>query len=166
MNSKIYWLTFVFLLLSLAGCGAAEDTPSDDRGTKELSPVTENTKISDVINEPLFNGYGRLIFPANTSYYSGDTLGNLSLTWYSNIKPARTVEIVNYMREQVAAGNQIFYRIYSDEEISADSRKADTGVFFFRGNSERPDQKRGLHAVGPALTPPACRPFAVCSDAR
>lgn len=92
--------------------------------------VTESTKISDVINNPLFGNYGRFIFPLNSSYYSGNTLGNLRLTWYSNIKPARTVEIINYMMSQVQQGNKIFYRIYPDN----DPRSNQTGLFFFRGN--------------------------------
>ena len=90
----------------------------------------ENTKISDLINNPLFGDYGRLIFPLNTRYYSGDTLGNLRLTWYTNIKPSRTVEIINYMLAQVQHGNKIFYRIYPEN----DSRYESTGLFFFRGN--------------------------------
>ena len=94
--------------------------------------VNENTKISDVINNSLFSDYGRLIFPLNSSYYSGDTLGNLSLTWYSNIKLAKTVEIVNYMLSQVQEGNKIFYRIYPEN----DSRCDNTGLFFFRGNKD------------------------------
>ncbi|MBQ6773164.1 MAG: alpha/beta hydrolase [Synergistaceae bacterium] len=94
--------------------------------------VNENTKIADVINNSLFSGYGRLIFPLNSSYYSGDTLGNLRLTWYSNIKPSRTVEIINYMLAQVQNGNKIFYRIYPEN----DSRYESTGLFFFRGNKD------------------------------
>ncbi len=40
----------------------------------------------------------------------------------------------NYMREKADAGEQIFYRIYTDAEIAADPWKADTGLFFFKGN--------------------------------
>ena len=98
--------------------------------TASEQQATETTKISDVINNPLFENYGRLIFPTNTSYYGGDTLENLSLTWYSNIKPARTVEIVNYMLSQAQQGKKIFYSIYPKN----DSRAKNTGLFFFRGN--------------------------------
>lgn len=42
-------------------------------------PYTMNTKISDVISDPLFGDYGRLIFPVNSGYYSGDTLGGASV---------------------------------------------------------------------------------------
>ena len=95
---------------------------------------TANTSISDVINDPVFGNFGRMIFPVNSGYYSGSTLGNLSLTWYSHINVAHTVEICNYFKAQTLAGNQVFYDIYTDAEKAADPRKADTGLFFFRGN--------------------------------
>ncbi len=77
---------------------------------------------------PLFGDFGGLLFPVDSGYWGGDTLRNLSLAWYSHIRPARTVGIVNVLREQASAGNRIFYRIYSEEEMRADPRKADTGL--------------------------------------
>ena len=47
----------------------------------------------------------------------------------------KTVEIVNYMKNQVESGNRIFYNIYSEDEMQADPEKRDTGLFFFRGNA-------------------------------
>ena len=44
------------------------------------------------------------------------------------------MEIVNYFEDQTLQGNQVFYDIYTEEEKAADPRKADTGLFFFRGN--------------------------------
>jgi hypothetical protein len=38
------------------------------------------------------------------------------------------------MKDEVQAGNTIFYDIYSEEEKLADPEKEDTGLFFFRGN--------------------------------
>lgn len=98
------------------------------------NPYTINTLISDVANEPIFENYGRLIFPVDSGYYSGDTLGNLRLTWYNNIDPEKTVEITNYMKDHAAAGDSIFFDIYTDEEKAADPEKEDTGLFFFKGN--------------------------------
>ena len=94
----------------------------------------ESTRLDEVTSYPAFGDWGWMIFPVDTGYYSGSTLGSLRLTWYSNIQPAKTVEIVNYMREKADAGEQIFYRIYTDEEIAADPWKADTGLFFFKGH--------------------------------
>jgi len=97
-------------------------------------PYQQNTKISEVINDPAFGDFGRLLFPADAGYYSGDTLGELSLTWYGNINPERTVEIVNYMKNHVEAGEAVFYDIYTEEEKADDPAKENTGLFFFKGN--------------------------------
>src|SRR5699024_3570918 len=56
------------------------------------------------------------------------------LTWYNNVNPNRTVEIVNYLRERAQSGEQIFYDIYTEEEKEEDPDKENTGLFFFRGN--------------------------------
>ncbi|KUK32816.1 MAG: Esterase/lipase-like protein, partial [Thermotoga sp. 47_83] len=34
---------------------------------------TVNTKIEEVIKYPAFKDFGRLLFPTNKNYYSGDT---------------------------------------------------------------------------------------------
>lgn len=100
----------------------------------ESEPYTVDTEISTVINDPVFGEYGRLIFPVDEGYYSGDTLGELRLTWYSNIDSDKTVEIANYLRDHAEAGNTVFYDIYTDEEKAQDPEKEDTGLFFFKGN--------------------------------
>ncbi len=100
----------------------------------ESEPYTADTKISEVVNNPVFQDYGRLIFPTDAGYYSGDTLGELGLTWYSNINPDKTVEIANYMKSHAEAGETIFYDIYTEDEKAADPDKENTGLFFFKGN--------------------------------
>ena len=102
----------------------------------EAEPMNwnENTGIDEVMAYSGFVDWGRLIFPADEGYYSGSTLKDLRLTWYSNIQPAKTVEIVNYFKEMVDVGETVFYDIYTDAEKAADPWKADTGLFFFKGN--------------------------------
>lgn len=136
-------------LLCLAGCGnqgrQISDAASPPPSGAEITPaeVTEtaaqtesyarSTPISTVMSDPAFGDYGRLIFPADTGYWSGNTLEELHLTWYSHIDPDKTVEIVNYMKARAEAGETIFYDIYTEEEKAADPAKRDTGLFFFRG---------------------------------
>ena len=93
----------------------------------------KETTILEVIDDPVFDGYGRLLFPVDGRYYQGNTLGNLQLTWYNNIDSDKTVEIVNYLKTQVLNGERIFYDIYSEEEKKKDPRKKDTGLFYFKG---------------------------------
>ena len=95
---------------------------------------TENSLISDVIADPIFEDYGRLLFPVDTGYYRGDRLNDLSLTWYGKMDPVKTAEIVNILRNRAAAGEMVFFDIYSDEEKAKDPDKEDTGLFFFRGD--------------------------------
>lgn len=130
-------------VMQMSACSEKKDTPAGnvtETETENESQVeadkmyTRQTRISDVINDEVFDDYGRLIFPVESGYYSGDTLENLRLTWYNNIDPDTTVEIVNYMKSSVLQGKTIFYDIYSEEEKAADSAKEDTGLFFFRGN--------------------------------
>lgn len=106
----------------------------NDADISESALFARNTAIADVITDSVFGNYGRLIFPVDDGYYSGNTLENLSLTWYSHIDPDKSVEIVNYMKTHAEAGEQVFYDIYTEEEKAADPAKEDTGLFFFKGS--------------------------------
>lgn len=98
-----------------------------------MSEFTKRSTLDEVRNDSAFAGFGRLLFPLNKGYYSGRTLQDLQLTWYHYIDPDKTVEIVNYFKDQVQQGKQIFYPIYTEAEMRSDSSKRDTGLLFFRG---------------------------------
>jgi hypothetical protein len=120
-----------------------ESAAAAQNSTEALSSINydyfeADSPISDVVNHPAFEDYGRLIFPANPGYYGGNTLGELSLTWYTGINTDTTVEITNYMKNHAEAGDTIFYDIYTDEEKEADPAKEDTGLFYFRGEPGAP----------------------------
>lgn len=114
---------------------ALEAGSSYNAGQNAGGAYTLDTKITDVINNPVFKDYGRLIFPVDSGYYSGDTIKDVQLTWYNNIDPNKTLEILNYMKSHAEAGDTIFYDIYTDEEKRADPAKQNTGLFFFKGES-------------------------------
>lgn len=95
--------------------------------------ITAQTAIESVIFDTDFSPWGRLIFPADSGYRSGMTLGSLRLTWYSHIDAEKTVEIVRYFKNQTLRGEQVFFDIYTEEEKRLDPRKRNTGLFFFRG---------------------------------
>lgn len=118
----------------LMGCALVPAQIEEGDGMRlSAAPYTAESWIADVIADPVFEKYGRLLFPVEDWYYSGDTLGQLQLIWYSNIDPTETVEIVNTLHDQAAAGKTVFYDIYTDQEKAEDPSKADTGLFFFRG---------------------------------
>lgn len=103
---------------------------SENKGIA-MKTYTPNTKIAEIIND--FGDFGRLIFPTKHAYFSGETLGELNLTWYEHINPDKSVEIVNFMRACVENGEQIFYDIYTSKEKADEPSKVNTGLFFFKG---------------------------------
>ena len=102
-------------------------------GQEITNRYSGDSLIADVAEEPVFEDYGRLLFPADTGYYSGDRLNNLSLTWYGNLDTEETVEIVNTLYSRAAAGEKVFFDLYTDKEKEEDPDKEDTGLFFFKG---------------------------------
>ena len=137
MISKVLTAGALVLALGLSGCGEGHTVPSgqeEQGGVAMETEFTADTPIQTVMNDPVFDDYGRLLFPVDTGYWSGETLGDLRLTYYSHIDPDETVEIVNTLKERALAGATIFYDIYTEEEKAADPAKEDTGLFFFRGD--------------------------------
>ena len=96
---------------------------------------TRTSRISDVMADPAFGNWGRLIFPVDEGYWSGETLEELRLVWYNYIDPDETVEICNYLK---AHAGGVFFDIYTEAEKQADPQKRNTGLFFFRGNPGAP----------------------------
>ena len=99
-----------------------------------IDMVSASTRVTDVVNDPVLGEADRLLFPAEGWYWSGDTLGSLSYTWYMRLDTQTTVDVVNRLRADAAAGGQVFYDIYPEAEKRADPAKRDTGLYFFRGD--------------------------------
>lgn len=99
---------------------------------------TPQTTIEQVRSDPAFVRFGRLLFPVDPGYMSGTTLQDMDLAWYSEIHPETTVDILNWMKEQVLDGQTIFYSIYTEEEKGRDPQLNNTGLFFFRGIEDSP----------------------------
>lgn len=105
-------LAAIALILLLFSCDAsrADAKEISSKGTyMNASDITTETKIRDIISNPSLGDWGRLLFPANKGYWSGDTLGDLQLTWYSHINPQKTVEIVRYVTECAENGGRCLF---------------------------------------------------------
>ena len=103
--------------------------------------VDENTTVEEVIENPAFGEFGEYIFPIdNYTSYQDMKISNINslLPYHSHINTQSTIEVINYMLDEVNNGEEIFYNIYSNEEKRQDASKEDTGIFFFRGNSDAP----------------------------
>ena len=149
MNAGSQILTGILMGLCvciLTACGRVEKERSETavqgaEATLQQTAIpenyyTENSKVTDVMRDPAYGDYGHLIFPVDIAISEDLELKDVEdiLPWYSEVNPKKTVEIVNYMKERVTDGEQIFYDIYSGEEKEADPAKEDTGLFFFRGD--------------------------------
>lgn len=110
--------------------------PSD--GTATFVPYIRDSRIDEVVADPAFGGRGRMLFPLNSGYWSGETLGDLDLTWYSHIDPDCTVEMINYLKRRSLSGDSVFLDIYTEAEKRADPRKQNTALVFFRGRKGMP----------------------------
>ena len=104
--------------------------------TSNLEYVDRNTTVGEVINDKAFKNFGNLLFPVDLNIDPNTTLEDVGsyYMWYNNINPDKTVEIINHLKEQSESENQIFYDIYTEEEIREDPEKENTGLFFFKGN--------------------------------
>ncbi len=127
----------LILLLSIfiiTGCSTYE-MKTDEEGNITLS---KETLISDIINYPEFKGFGRLLFPDNidNTYTVSDLI--YSLKYHTNYSSDKTLEIINYLKDQVNKGNKVFYNIYTEEEMKNDPSLKNVGLIYFRGNSSKP----------------------------
>lgn len=149
MNAGSQILTGILMGLCvciLTACGRVEKERSETavqgaEATLQQTAIpenyyTENSKVTEVMRDPAFGDYGHLIFPVDIAISEDLELKDVEdiLPWYSEVNPKKTVEIVNYMKDRVTDGEQIFYDVYSEEEKEADPAKEDTGLFFFRGD--------------------------------
>lgn len=149
MNAGSQILTGILMGLCvciLTACGRVEKERSETavqeaEATLQQTAIpenyyTENSKVTEVMRDPAFGDYRHLIFPVDIAISEDLELKDVEdiLPWYSEVNPKKTVEIVNYMKERVTDGEQIFYDIYSEEEKEANPAKEDTGLFFFRGD--------------------------------
>ena len=149
----------ICLLLCLTGCAdreqikttsSGESPPSGNTGLLDRAdsqeepdsfapadqmaePFTTSTSIQDVIDNSVFAGYGRLLFPVEDWYMSGSTLRDLQLTWYNNIDPEETVEIVNTLWQRANAGENCFLRhLYGGRESGRSCKRGYRIVLFPR----------------------------------
>lgn len=102
---------------------------------------TQQSTVGNVINDSAFGDFGRLLFPVDRPVRETMTLAEVSSSsvyiYYTNIKPEKTVEIVNRLKSQAESGTPVFYNIYTDAERAANPDKRNTGLFFFKGDPGR-----------------------------
>lgn len=141
MKKVLILLLTGFTMITTA-CGNFSESPINTSNSETASvtgeqQVNTDTTVGEVIANPAFKDFGRLLFPVDRTVTEDMTLSEISTsriyTWYNYIQPEKTVEIINTLAERAESGQQIFYSIYSETEMNADPSKRDTGLFFFKG---------------------------------
>lgn len=121
-------------------------------GKIKFEPFTEDTVIEEVIHDPAFGDFGRLLFPVNFSLPGSLTLREVSSSrvylWYSHIFTEKTLDILNQLKAWSLEGRRIFFPIYTEEEMGKNPAKRDTGLFFFPGE---PGREFGIMNAGGAF---------------
>ncbi len=110
---------------------------NESNEVNNINHFNKSTTVGEVMKNISFEGFGNLIFPVDRDFDENTRLDNIDdiYVWYNYINADKTVEIVNYMKDEVDSGKQIFYPIYSEEEMQANPDKRNTGIFYFRGES-------------------------------
>lgn len=138
MMKNILWIVILVIAIGLFGYFYMNrDSDFTSGEVNNILSFTKSSTVSEVMNNKSFEEFGNLIFPVDRDFDGNTRLDDIDdiYVWYNYINDDKTVEIVNYMKDEVDAGNQIFYHIYSEDEMKADPEKRNTGIFYFRGES-------------------------------
>lgn len=136
MMKNILWIVILVIAIGLFGYFYMNrDSDSTSGEVNNILSFTKSSTVSEVMNNKSFEEFGNLIFPVDRDFDGNTRLDDIDdiYVWYNYINDDKTVEIVNYMKDEVDAGNQIFYHIYSEDEMKDDPEKRNTGIFYFRG---------------------------------
>ena len=148
-------LVWLCLALFSAGCTAAPtraggpspqpaasraEAPTGTAGGT-FARVNADTRLLDVVEQPAFAGFGRFLLPTRRGLPDGSlTLRDAGypLPYHTHVEVDTSVDVINSLLAAVDAGQTVFYDIYSEAAKAADPAKADTGLFFFRGEPDAP----------------------------
>lgn len=114
---------------------------NDPSSTARVRPLTIDSRIDDLLKHPAFKSFGRLLLPWDDRPHDATlklkNIGTL-LPYHSHVDAGVVVSSLNRLIDDAAAGQTIFYDIYSDAEKRAEPTRADTGLFFLRGKPGAP----------------------------
>lgn len=90
--------------------------------------VTENTRLADLANNPVFGGWGRALLPWHGQREDGATIGGESslLPYHSNVQPAQAVSALNRLlrhgglrRRRLAAPGRGHHGLHGQSDYTA-----------------------------------------------
>jgi acetyl esterase/lipase len=126
--------------VGVAAASAAK-TPTTTTQPKERHTyphVTVTSTMGDVLDNPAFAGFSQYMVPTEDVSRLATFEVFHSIPALSSWDPQTMVDGINFMIDQVNAGQTIFYPLYSAKEIAADPSKNSAGLFFIPGDPGKP----------------------------
>jgi acetyl esterase/lipase len=124
------WLVFSFAKPAI---GADKMQPSDHLAVSHC--------LTDLLAHPAFAGFSRRLLPWDDREVDPEMrLADIAalMPYHSHVRPDIAVDALNRLIDDAAAGNAVFYDIYSDAQKRQQPAKGHTGLFFFRGRPGAP----------------------------
>ena len=125
----------VFLSLLIQGSAWPADNMS------AYYHLKNDDTIQDIIDHPAFKGFGQHLLTRDSDIAALDmpiSRIHSLLPYHGFVDGGTVVGALNYMIDDAAAGQDIFYDFYSDQQKKTDPGKRSTGLFFFRGQAGAP----------------------------
>lgn len=130
-----------FLFDPAAGRTETAMPQSERAETTERRQLSATSTVGDILRHPAFCGYAHHILPWDDRRYDEamrvSGIGGL-LPYHSAVDTGTVLGGLNRMIDEVAAGRQVFYDLYSEADRRDDPTKENTGLFFFRGRPGAP----------------------------
>lgn len=108
---------------------------------KNDAHLTPGHRIRDILNHPVFAGFGRRLLPWDGRNYDDDmrlsNIGSL-LPYHSHVAPDIVVGALNRMIDDASRGQPVFYEFYTRAQKQDQPAREHTGLFFFRGKPGAP----------------------------
>ena len=103
--------------------------------------LTLDDSIGHLLNHPALAAFAHLLLPWDDRRYDEamplKKMGSL-LPYHTHVNPAVIVSSLNRLISDAAAGNTVFYDVYSDVQKQAELTLRRTGLFFLRGQPGAP----------------------------
>ena len=119
----------------------ASSTSTDAVRPTQPAHLDITSTLRDLLRHPAFAGFAHLLLPSTDRSYDEPMpltrIGSL-LPYHTHVDTESVTSGLNRMIDDVANGETVFYRFYSDAHRQQQPTKNHTGLFFFRGRPGAP----------------------------
>lgn len=151
MKELVTCSMLLYSLVFLVACSSNEEGQEPEVSNESINVQSEELEETDhlsvqdsivsMVNHPVFEGFGQLLLPRDDRDID-DTMqlaemANL-MPYHSHVNAENSVEAVNHLIDQANQEETIFYDIYTDDEKQEIPAKANTGLFYYSGETNAP----------------------------